>query len=82
MQDLIFFIFSLKISLKDMDVYAWTFHWTCCRFSKSVVKLKKKKKKVNWNVVKKIFQDIFIFLFQNYDFAIFILKNYAGLGSH
>ena len=21
-----------------MDVYAWTFHWTCCRFSKSVVK--------------------------------------------
>ena len=38
------FFFSLKISLKDIDVYAWTFHWTCCRFSKSVVKFKKIKK--------------------------------------
>ena len=44
--------FSLKISLKDMDVYAWTFHWTCCRFSKSVVKFKKKKKKKKSQIFK------------------------------
>ena len=53
------FFFPLKISLKDIDVYAWTFHWIFCRFSKSVVKLKKKKKKKsNFHNDRKISQPI------------------------
>ena len=51
------------------------------RFSKSVVKFKKKKKKKKKNSSEKDFSR-HLFSLQNYDLAIFILKIYAGLGSH